>query len=138
MPESTVAPAASTRPSSPSAAAAAKEKKATNYVVLYADTAAGPFTVHSNQTTFGQANAKKAAAADMATSGGDLNPEDLFFVAVPASSFAPQKPVIQMVITFLNEEGVADESEGDDDDGDDGTDGEDAELLEALDEIANG
>jgi hypothetical protein len=79
------------------------EKKPTEYVVLRSDTPTGPFTVVGNHTTHGQIAAKKAAALQDSTTG--LDPEKSFFVAVPASSFAPQKPVVQMTITFLTDEG---------------------------------
>ena len=79
------------------------EKKATTYVVLRSETLTGPFSVVGNWTTNGQISAKKAAAAQEAESGND--PEKAFFVAVPASSFYPQKPTVQMVITFLSDDG---------------------------------
>jgi hypothetical protein len=79
------------------------EKKATTYVVLRSETLTGPFSVVGNWTTNGQITAKKAAAAQEAESGND--PEKAFFVAIPASSFYPQKPTVQMVITFLSDDG---------------------------------
>ena len=79
------------------------EKKATTYVVLRSESQTGPFNVVGNWTTNGQISAKKAAAAQEAEAGND--PEKDFFVAVPASSFYPQKPTVQMVITFLSDDG---------------------------------
>jgi hypothetical protein len=80
------------------------EKKPTEYVVLRSIDLRGPFTVIGNFTTHGQIAAKKAAAAELAHKGEE--PEANFFVAVPASSFYPQKPVVQMTITFLSAEGT--------------------------------
>ena len=101
-------------PASPGAAAAAavpKGKKMTEYVVLKGDSPTGPFSVVGNHTTQGQSAAKKSAAADEVSSGGD--PEKSFFVAVPASSFAPQKPVVQMLITFVADDGSIEEDDAD-------------------------
>jgi hypothetical protein len=109
------------------------EKKPTEYVVLRSDTATGPFTVVGNHTTHGQIAAKKAAALLDSTTGQD--PEKSFFVAVPASSFWPQKPVVQMTITFLTDEGkdAGDEEDASEDEGTDGegegTDGEGEDDL---------
>jgi hypothetical protein len=72
-------------------------------VVLRSESLTGPFNVVGNWTTNGQISAKKAAAAQEAEQGND--PEKDFFVAVPASSFYPQKPTVQMVITFLSDDG---------------------------------
>jgi len=88
------------------------EKKATTYVVLRSESQTGPFSVVGNWTTNGQISAKKAAAAQEAEAGND--PEKDFFVAVPASSFYPQKPTVQMVITFLSDDGKEEEEPDDD------------------------
>ena len=88
------------------------EKKATTYVVLRSESQTGPFNVVGNWTTNGQISAKKAAAAQEAEAGND--PEKDFFVAVPASSFYPQKPTVQMVITFLSDDGKEEEEPDED------------------------
>ena len=88
------------------------EKKATTYVVLRSESLTGPFNVVGNWTTNGQISAKKAAAAQEAEQGND--PEKDFFVAVPASSFYPQKPTVQMVITFLSDDGKEEEEPDED------------------------
>ena len=62
------------------------------------------------QTAHGQIAAKRAAA--LVDASKDLDPEKSFYVAVPASSFVPQKPSVQMTITFTTE-GVVDEPEED-------------------------
>lgn len=80
------------------------EKKPTEYVVLRSDATTGPWTVIGNFSAFGQIAAKKLAAAEVSAKGS--NAESNFFVAVPASSFYPQKPVVQMTITFLSAEGT--------------------------------
>lgn len=86
------------------------EKKPTEYVVLRGKETTGPFDPVGNFAAYGQIAAKKAAAA---TLGEDAM--SWYFVAVPASSFYPQKPVVQMTITFLSAEGTeepeVDESE---------------------------
>lgn len=91
--------------------AAQKKAKATKYVVLRGDEANGPFTVLGNWTTNGQSAAKKAAALAEKEAGRD--PEEGFFIAVPASSFYPQKPIMQLVITFaaVEEEEEAEDAE---------------------------
>jgi hypothetical protein len=77
------------------------EKKPTEYVVLRGEEATGPFLPMGNFAAYGQIAAKKAAAANL---GEDAM--QWYFVAVPASSFYPQKPVVQMTITFLSAEGT--------------------------------
>lgn len=77
------------------------EKKPTEYVVLRGKETTGPFDPVGNFAAYGQIAAKKAAAA---TLGEDAM--SWYFVAVPASSFYPQKPVVQMTITFLSAEGT--------------------------------
>jgi hypothetical protein len=88
------------------------EKKPTEYVVLRSDTARGPFTVLGNYKTHGQIAAKKAAVVELGPDDEGL--ETSFFVAVPASSFYPQKPSVTMTVTFLSEDGT--EAPEDDDD----------------------
>lgn len=83
------------------------EKKPTEYVVLRSAAADGPYDIVGNQTTHGQLNAKRAAAQQDSATG--IDPEKQFYVAVPASSFVPQKPQIQMTITFISESGGVDE-----------------------------
>ena len=99
------------------------EKKPTEYVVLRSDTARGPFTVLGNYKTHGQVAAKKAAV--VALGPDDEGLETSFFVAVPASSFYPQKPSVTMTVTFLSEDGT--EAPEDDDDVDPADDDQDPE-----------
>lgn len=86
------------------------DKKPTEYVVLRSGLPTGPYDIVGSQTAHGQVAAKRAAALQDSAQGND--PEKSFYVAVPASSFAPQKPVVQMTITFSTE-GVVDEEEED-------------------------
>lgn len=101
-------------------AAKKQEKKPTAYVVLTAESADGPYDVVGRYTAHGQLAVKKLAAGDV------KDAENLFFIAVPASSFYPQKPVVQMVITFLDAEG-AEEQESEDEPEDDEQEDEPAE-----------
>lgn len=93
---------------------AVKKTKATKYVVLRGAEATGPFTVVGSWTTNGQNAAKKAAAR--AENEAERDPESAFFVAVPASSFYPQKPVLELTITFptLEEEEAGEEPSAED------------------------
>ncbi len=77
---------------------AVKKTKATKYVVLRGADPIGPFSIVGTWTTNGQNAAKKAAAR--AENEAERDPESAFFVAVPASSFYPQKPVLELTITF--------------------------------------
>lgn len=89
------------------------EKKATEYVVLRGDDAAGPFSVVGNYLAQGQTAAKRLAV--IAEKERDTDPESDFFIAVPASSFVPEKPVAKWVITFEGADG-SEHVEADDDD----------------------
>lgn len=110
-------------------AAKKQEKRPTAYVVLRSTDPAGPFSVVGNYTAQGQSAAKKLAVIDEQEK--ETNPESDFFIAVPASSFAPEKPVVKWVITFEGVDGA--ESSEDADEGDDDAEADDAGDDEAPD-----
>ena len=105
------------------------EKKQTSYIVFRSEAQTGPFYVVGNYMTHGQIAAKKAAALGIASVGEDA--ESSYFVAVPASSFYPQKPTVQMMITFSADGREDDEPEEDDEPGED--DDELGDMEDVLD-----
>jgi hypothetical protein len=86
--------------------------------------------VFGNQTTQGQLAAKRAAANE--AKGRGLDPETLFFAAVPASSFVPEKAVVTIVITFQSDDGTdgPDEEEEVEDAAEDGQEVPSSEPVE--------
>lgn len=116
----------------------AKEtKKPTEYVVLQSESPTGPFNVVGNFSAYGQIAAKKAAAASLYGEHNGADPEQSYFTAVPASSWVPQKPVIQMTISFLTDAGEEQPEEDEDAEDDEDDASVDNELVAALDEIAS-
>lgn len=73
------------------------EKKPTDYIVLVGSEETGPWAQIVNPDTpdgtyqgFGQMQAKKLAAAALNAQGN--NAASYYYVAIPQSSFAPEKP----------------------------------------------
>ena len=77
----------------------AKAKNTTDYVVLSSKTPDGPWEKEGEYSAHGQMAAKKLAAAAI---GEDAT--ELFFIAVPASSYLPQQPKVKVTtqISFLD------------------------------------
>lgn len=79
------------------AAAEKTEKIPTKYVVMTSEAEGGPWEKLGEFEGHGQMGAKKAAAAKL----GD-KAKELFFLAIPHSSYVPQKPAVKVTtsITF--------------------------------------
>lgn len=71
---------------------AAKQKVTTKYVVLTSESSEGPWSPLGNFDAHGQMAAKKHAAEKV----GKETAESLYFIAIPASSYAPQKPALKV------------------------------------------
>ena len=80
----------------PPAAEKTTEKIPTKYVVMTSEAEAGPWDKLGEFEGHGQMGAKKAAAAKL----GD-KAKELFFLAIPHSSYVPQKPAVK-VTTSIN------------------------------------
>lgn len=101
-------------------AAAKTSGKSTEYVVFYSEARDGPFTMVRSSSpggTFvaqGQQNAKRegAKAVGAESDDGIEAAEKYFFMAVPSSSFRPERPSITLQITFATED-AADAAEDD-------------------------
>jgi len=72
------------------------EKTPTKYVVMTSESKDGPWKKLGEFDGHGQMGAKKAAAVKL----GD-EAEKLFFLAIPHSSYVPQKPAVK-VTTSIN------------------------------------
>jgi len=90
MPPVSTAPDASAPEPSGLEAEEKAEKKPTNYVVLVATEESGPWTQIGMFTGSGQTQAKKLAAVALNGQGNDA--AAYYYVAIPQSSFAPEKP----------------------------------------------
>jgi hypothetical protein len=69
-----------------------KQKVMTNYVVLASENAKGPWDVLGDYSAHGQMAAKRQAAEE----AGKEVAEKLYFIAVPLSSYVPQKPALKV------------------------------------------
>lgn len=78
-------------------AAEEKKKTATRYMVLKSESKKGPWEEVGPFVTVGQP-AAKLAAAESVGEGSD----NLYFIAIPDSSYKPQKPSVKVTtkITF--------------------------------------
>lgn len=69
----------------------AKEKKLTEYVVLISNAEEGPFTRVGLFAALGQKAAKKAAGEKLINDGKE-GVAELYFTAVPSTSWSPELP----------------------------------------------
>lgn len=94
-PTPTPAPAAA---EPPKAETSTKEEKAlTKYYVLAGPEEKGPYDLIGQVEASGQTAAKKAGVLAVNKKSGDAN--EKFFLAIPASSWIPQKPSVEVVTT---------------------------------------
>lgn len=68
----------------------------TKYMVLTSDAKTGPWNEYGIFEGKGQPGAKRAAAEKL----GKEEAEKLHFIAIPLSSYQPQKPTLKLTITF--------------------------------------
>ena len=92
-------------------AAARASGKSTEYVVFYSEARDGPFTLAGTFVAQGQQNAKREGAKTVGADSDDgiEAAEKYFFMAVPTSSFRPEKPSITLQITFATEDATEEE-----------------------------
>ena len=76
------------------------EKKPTTYIVLVSTEENGPWTQIGMFAGTGQTQAKKHAAAALNEQGNDA--AVYYYVAIPQSSFAPEKPKVVEVETRIS------------------------------------
>lgn len=73
------------------------EKSLTKYYVLAGEDKKGPYTLVGLVEASGQMAAKKAAVISVNEKSGDAGKQ--YFIAIPASSWIPQKPSVEVVTT---------------------------------------
>lgn len=79
----------------PPAKEAKEEKALTKYYVLSGPEEVGPYTLIGVVDASGQVAAKKAAVISVNEKTG--NAHEQYFIAIPASSWIPQKPSVEVV-----------------------------------------
>lgn len=94
------AQSATTEPVAPVTEKEPDEKKPTTYVVLAGASEEGPWEKVGTFEGHGQTAAKKAAVTALTEQGTNAN--DYWFLAIPVSSYVPEKPQVKVttVVSF--------------------------------------
>jgi hypothetical protein len=71
-------------------------KKETVYLVMHSSTEKGPWTLFGEYSGHGQVAAKKQAAAALGEKATNL-----YFIAVPKTSFVPERPTVKTVTEIV-------------------------------------
>lgn len=77
-------------------------KRATKYQVLKSASVKGPWEEVGEFTAAGQAAAKRAGLDTLEAKEGEdeVDPQKTFFLAVPITSYVPQKPTITTIVSW--------------------------------------